>query len=291
MAKNKRTISSSQRDKLAIETAKILKKKGVLSKQTKLHGGKYISRGVLKKVQELQHVARSEYRALKVSKDIARQAKAEGYQVVQGNRVVVPAEHDFIKRVRAGMVSGIKPVRGGFMSEVVIPFEVNNVAELIHKLEYEDVDNLKLPHEQFAFSIDQFDSEGNRVGSAMSYRAFPSTDAMRDYFRHYKPELQTSAVKFFRLHPSDVHQFIKGPSKRQKFRSNDRRASAKTYAERMRRMEEVNPKRAEKIKEQSRQKSARRREALASDPTKREAYLARGRERARKSYQKRKGSK
>lgn len=283
MAKNKRRISVSQRDKLAIETAKILKKKGVLSKQTKLHGGKFISRGVLKKVQEFQHVARSEYRALKVSKDIARAAKAEGYQVVGGNRVVVPAEHDFIKRVKKGMVSGIRPVKGGFMSEVTIPFTADNVQELTHKLQYESLDDLKLPHEQFAFSF-----HGN-----MSYRAFLDTEQMRKYLEHYKQDEAIRAVKVFRLHPSDVQTFIQGPSKRKKFRtSQDRRASGrKTYAERMERLEQISPQRAEKVREAARQKSARRREALANDPAKREAYLAKARDRARKSYQNRKGKK
>jgi len=286
MAKNKRKISSTQRDKLAIETAKILKKKGVLSKQTKLHGGKFISRAVLKKVQEFQHVARPDYRALKVTKDYAKKAKEEGYQVVQGNRVIVPADHDFVKRVKKGIISGLKPVKGGFMSEITIPFTAENVHELTNKLQYESLDDLKLDHEQFAFSF-----HGN-----MSYRAFLDTDTMRKYLEHYKQDEKIRAVKVYRLHPSDVSTFIKGREYRERMKRQtrtrtvqDRRAPTgkRTYSERMERLEKVAPNRAAKVREKAAKKSVEQRAKLLSDPAKLEAYRAKGRERARVSYQNR----
>jgi len=288
MSKGKRKPSASQRDKLAIATAKILKKKGVISKQTKLHGGRFISRGTLKKVQELQHAARSDYRAVKVSKDIARRAKAEGYQVVLGNKVIVPAEHEFIKRVKAGMITGIKPVKGGFMSEITIPFTAENIEELTHKLQYENLDDLKLEHEQFAFSIN-----GN-----MSYRAFMSTAQMRKYFEHYKQDLLMTSVKLFRLHPSDTTTFIKGPGYRAKQRKanaqtvQDRRSGIKSrYAARMEKLEKVNPKKAERIRRENREKASKQREKLMSDPVKFADYKERSRKRALAYYYANKGKK
>ena len=286
MAKNKRKISSTQRDKLAIETAKILKKKGVLSKQTKLHGGKFISRAVLKKVQEFQHAAKPDYRAVKVSKSLARAAKAEGYQVVRGSRVIVPADHDFIKRLKSGVVSGIKPVKGGFMSEITIPFTAENVQELTHKLQYESLDDLKLEHEQFAFSF-----HGN-----MSYRAFLDTDTMRKYLEHYKQDEQIRAVKVYRLHPSDVSHFIKGREYREKMKRQNRTRTVqdrrnptgkRTYSQRMEFLEKVAPARAAKVREKMAKKSSEQRAKIAADPKKLEAYREKARERARESYQNR----
>lgn len=281
MAKSKRKVYSSQRDKFAIETAKILKKKGVLSKQTKLHGGKFISRGVLKKVQEFQHVATPNYRALKVPKEFAKRAKAEGYQVIGGNRVVVPAEHDFVKRVRSGIVSGVKPVKGGHMSEISIPFTVDNVEELLHKLQYSSLDDLKLDHEQFAFSF-----QGN-----MSYRAFITTEEMRKYLEHYKQDEKIRAVKLYRLHPSDVSHFIKGPTYRESVKRNrprtqqDRRSTGRrSYSEYMARLEQVAPAKAKRVREKAAAKSVAQREALARNPVKAAEYKAKAKERARKSY-------
>jgi hypothetical protein len=288
MSKRNRKPSASQRDKLAIATAKILKRKGVLSKQTKLHGGRFISRGTLKKVQELQHAARSDYRAVKVTKDIARKAKAEGYQVVQGNRLIVPSDHEFIKRIKRGEIVGIKPVKGGFMSEVTIPFEADTVEAFIHRLQYESLDGLKLDHEQFAFSF-----HGN-----MSYRAFITSDSMRKYLEHYKQDDQIKALKIFRLLPSDVTHFIKGIEYRKKQRRanaqtvQDRRSKWKSnYAARMEKLERVNPQRAAKIRKENAEKAARQREKLMKDPAKFAAYKEKSRKRALEYYHRNKGKK
>lgn len=274
MAKNKRKIGAAQRDKVAIKLAVILKKKGVLSKNTKLHGGKYISRGVLKKVQEMQHVAKPSYVALKVTKDIARTAKAEGYQVVQGNRIIVPKEHDFIKRVKAGMVSGLKPVKGGFMSEVQMTFDGENAAQLIDWLDKGNLEALKLEHEHFAFRLSG--SEGSPHG--MSYRTFPTQKHLRDWLKYYNPSVSTTGFKLYRLHPEDALRFIVSRDNRDKLRKSRGRQDDKgnyqgrrTYAEKMRLLERNNPAKFARMVEERKARDKERYAKQQSDPVYREA--------------------
>lgn len=289
MAKLRRKISPSQRNKVAIETAKILKKKGVLSKQAKLHGGRHISPKVLRKVQEYQHAAKPHYTAVKVSKAIARQAKEEGYQVVQGNRVIVPKEHDFIKRVKKGMIAGMRPVKGGFMSEVKLPFNPSNYDELLALLENENIDDMKLPHERFAFQVGG-DQMGGVVG--MSYRSFSNGQEIRKYLQHYRPDVFIAGLKFFRLHPEDERQFIIG--KQQRDRITGPRKSGQRYDDKgniiyrskrgyMERLEKRNPKKAAQVREASRVRSKERYQEQKNDP----AYMERARKRALKSYENR----
>ena len=253
MAKRKRSPSSSQRDKLAINTAKILKRKGVLSKQTKLHGGKYISPSVLRKVQEYQSAAKPHYTAIKVKPDVARAAKAEGYQV-SNNRIIVPRDHGFIKRIKSGQLAGIKPVKGGFMSQVMLPYEAHNYDELLQLLRTENLDDLKLPNERFAFRVGG--TEGSPMG--MSYRSFGNGKEIAEYLQHYKPDVFITGLKFFRMHPEEQHLFIQGPQARARYKRahrtpGDRREGSKGYyARRMERLEKVNPKKAAKIRRRMR---------------------------------------
>lgn len=283
MSKRKRNISQAQRDKLAIETAKILKRKGILSKQTKLHGGKYISRSVLKKTIEYQSYAAPGYTALPVKKDVAKAAKAEGY-VVSNGRIIAPRDHDFIKRIKAGALSGVKPVPGGTMAEITIPFTARNMRELVDMIESGNLDALKLPSEMYAFSI----------GDNMSFRAFGSVREMRNKFLEYNPEINISAIKLFRMHPDDQADFI--PSLRQrKLMYKQRQRSPESIArsnqrrsERLERMARLFPARYELMMKAKREKSAKKYARVKADPAKYEATLKRGRERARKSHQNRK---
>lgn len=276
MAKSKRKPSASQRDKDAIEVAKILKRKGIISKSTKLHGGKYISRGVLNKVQQYQHAAKSHYRAVKVPKKLAAAAKGEGYQVVHGNKVIVPSDHDFIKRLKTGVVSGIKPVKGGFMSEVTLPFEPHTANQLLRAVDEGDIDELRLPHEQFAFSFN----------GAMSYRAFLDASQMKEYLMRYKQNEIIKAIKVYRLHPEDVSRYIKPRELRPKTVKRRRRPNGSTWADKIARMPE---KKAERLLAERAAASARHRARLVADPAKLEAYKMAARERARLSAFNRKG--
>lgn len=290
MAKNKRKPSAAQRDKYSIEIAKILKKKGILSKSAKLHGGRFISRGVLAKVKELQFVAKPDYRALTVPRSFAKRAKEEGYQVVQGNKIIVPKDHDFIKRIKSGMIGGVRPVKGGEMIEVTLPFTADNIQGLIGKLQRGDLEDLKLPNESLAFSF-----HGN-----MSRRSFPTMARMREYLEHYKQDTQMKALKFFRLNPSDEEYFIYDREYREQRRkenaakntSQDRRGrGARTYSERMAFLDRVAPARAEKIRKANAEKYKKRMARLAADPAKLEAVKRATNERAKAHYHANKGRK
>lgn len=294
MAKTKRKIYKTQRDKNAIAIAKELKRSGILSKQVNLHGGKYISRDVLKKVREYQDYARLNYGTVKVPKNIAEAAKQRGYKVVQGNRIVGPKTERFRRRLKSGKVTGVKPVKGGYMEEVTLPHTIYDMASLI---EQGDIDTLKMPHEYFAFKY-----KGNE-----SYRVFQNTELMLDYIRGYKsvaaaidsdrPEdLQEEFENFtiFRLHSADIRNAI--PSAKER-----RRRAAERRAERIRNGEYVVRKsktswtekldnmtdyRANKLREAKRKAAKKYRDSL-SDRAK-EELKRKARERAKQSYDRRK---
>lgn len=286
MSKNKRKISSAQRDRIAIEVAKELKKAGILSKQAKLHSGKYISRGVLAKVKEYRAAADLGYKAVTVSKATARAAKERGYQVVQGNKIIGPATPQFRNRLKAGALTGVKPVRGGLMEEVTLPHTVMDMHSLVAQLE-EGIDTLKLPDEYFAF----------KYKGAESYRAFPTTEQLLEYLKHYKgifspngslkaEDLQEEfdALTIFRLHRHDIRANIRGPGRRPKTPYTNR--NRKSLSEKLATM---HPDRAERLRKKIAEKSAVARKARAADPVALEAYREKARARAAKSYQNRKG--
>ena len=285
MGKNKRRIASAQRDKIAIQVAKELKKAGILSKQANLHSGKYISRSVLAKVKEYRAAADLGYKAVTVSKATAKAAKERGYQVVQGNRIIGPATPQFRNRLKAGALTGVKPVRGGLMEEVTLPHTVMDMHSLVAQLE-DGIDTLKLSDEYFAF----------KYKGAESYRAFPTTEALLEYLKHYKgifspngslkaEDLQEEfdALTIFRLHRHDIRANIRGPGRRPKTVSSRPR---KSLGEKLANM---HPDRAERIRKKMAAKSAAQRAARAADPVALEKYKEKARTRATKSYQNRKG--
>lgn len=286
MSKNKRRIASTQRDKIAIQVAKELKKAGILSKQANLHSGKYISRGVLQKVKEYRAAADLGYKAVTVSKATAKAAKERGYQVVQGNRIIGPATPQFRNRLKAGALTGVKPVRGGLMEEVTLPHTVMDMHSLVAQLE-DGIDTLKLPDEYFAF----------KYKGAESYRAFMNTDDLLEYLKHYKgifspngslkaEDLQEEfdALTIFRLHRHDIRANIRGPGRRPKAPSSNR--NRKSLAEKL---ETMHPDRAARIRKKMAAKSAAQREARMANPVALERYKEKARVRAAKSYRNRKG--
>ena len=280
MAKSKRKPSAAQRDKFAISLASILKKKGVISKHAKLHGGKYVSRNVLKKVQEFQHLADDRYKVVKVPKAYARKAKDLEYQTVFGNKVVVPNEPEFIKRVKRGDITGVKPLKGGFMSELNIPLDASNIGDLTMSDDLDALEELRAPGEQFAFSFE----------GAMSFRAFRSIEDMRKYLEHYKQDTAITALKIYRLRPEDVSTFIPSKDERERLR----KSRPRTHQERRtksRKLENLHPLIADKVRKRQKARNDAQREKLMRDPAKLEAYRAKARERARISYQNRKPEK
>lgn len=282
MAKRKAKPSAAQQDKIAIEIAKKLKRKGILSKQTKLHGGKYISRGVLKKVVEYQSYASGSYRLLDVSKakkkvDIA-QARLEGYTVIGRNKLIIPNNKKFAERIlNEGLLSGVKPVKGGQMSEVHMPFTPENMVQLMRDMEENEelLDAMKLEDERFAFQI--WD-EG--IGG-MSTRAFRDTYEMRKHFQHYNPKIPVGAVKFFRLHRDDEDLFIPDIKERERINrenrirkrtSQDRRGPSGRKMTRMQWLDEYFPDRANALRDRNMAKSQAIRDARAANPAAYDAF-------------------
>lgn len=273
MAKNRRGPSAAQRDKLAVSLASILKKKGVISKRAKLRGGRYVSRAVLKKVQEFQHLADDRYKVVKVKKEYVKRAKELGYQTVFGNKIVVPNEPEFIKRVRRGDITGVKPLKGGFMSEVRVPFTADNIGELTMSDDLSALEELRAPGEQFAFSFE----------GAMSFRAFRSVEDMRKYLQHYKQETPISALVIYRLRPEDVEDFITPKDQR-----TYKRTRTRTQQDRRTRQPHKTPEQLARTARKNKIAYENQRARILGDPVQLEKYRERARERARISYQRRK---
>jgi hypothetical protein len=296
VAKYKRKPSAAQRDKTNILIAKILKEKGVISKQAKLHSGRYISKEVLRKVRQYENIARLDYTTVKVNKETAKAAKERGFEVVNGNRIVGPKSTKFRNRLMSGELTGVKPVKGGYMEEVILPHSIFDMRGLIEQLQ-EGIDTLKLPNEQFAFKY-----RGNE-----SYRSFMNSQQLLDYLLHYKgietainsnraEDLQEEfdAITIFRLHPNEVGKLIPNQKQRNE-RSRKRRAEAiregrlivkrKSYSDYL---EKIGERRANMLREKEAERQRKFREALQADPKRLAEYRAKAVERSRKSKQSRK---
>lgn len=267
MAKSKRNVSAAQRDKTNIARAKYLKKVGILSKLTKLHGGKYISKAVLRKVRQLEAAADYGYKPVKVSKELASAAKAKGFQVVQGNKIIGPPSYKFRKRLKEGQLTGVRPVKGGMLEEVILPHTITDIQKFLNNAD--DIDNLKLDDEVFAFKYKGF----------MSYRAFVSTKDMLEYLRYYQglfnPESEDEEFENFvllRLHGEDQRQFILSANKRP-YLNNGRNSHYKSKAGATGYI-------ADKRREKWRKRDLEKREEIYKDPAKLEEYRKRKREQA-----------
>ena len=290
MANHKRKIYSTQRNKLAIQVAKYLKEKGIISKQAKLHGGKYISREVLAKVHKYQDAAALGYTTVKVSKATAKAAKDRGFQVVRGNRIIGPATPTFRNRLKAGQMTGIRPVKGGYLEEVELPHTIYDFATLI---EHGDIDSLKLPNEYFAFTYNggeskaTFGSTKQLIDYIMGYKS-----VQRDLEQSQRPEDRQEAFEKFvimRLHPNDVRLLIPNAETRYR-RAMAKRAQmirdgqitkrrGRSWADKL---ENMSPRQAARVREKKRLAAEKYREKMSKVDLK--AYKEKGRERARQSY-------
>lgn len=234
MAKSKAKVSAAQKDKYAISVAKYLKKIGVLSKQTKLHGGKYISRAVLKKVGEFEYVASNRYKAAKVSKSYLQKAREQGYAIV-GNRVIVPDTRNVEKRLAAGLIVGVIPIKGGTLEAVVTPY--NDLSSLMKALQSGELDRMKTGEEQFMFSL-----YGN-----MSYGGLRDSDHLASYLSRYqsaqealsmRPEDQADYAKnlvIYRVNRTDVSRFSNDGSNK----GRNRKARSGQYGRREARLSQM----------------------------------------------------
>lgn len=301
MAKNKRKISASQRDKLNIERAKILKKAGIISKRANLHSGAYISRGVLKKVRAYENLANLNYKAYTAPKSVVKAAQERGYQTIGGTKIVGPKTAQFRKRIATGVVAGLKPVKGGYMEEVILPHTVFDIRSLTEQLE-QGIDSLKLQNEYFAIKY-----KGNE-----SYRAFPTTRLLLEHLRHYngfqlaatmKPEeLQEEfdALTIFRLHRNDETRLLRNVRQRKEDRKRERMEAIargeyvgtpvrrKTIS-RAEKAERMHPAMAKTYLARMARSDAKKRAKIEADPVKLQAYREAAKKRAKASRERKKG--
>lgn len=172
------------------------------------------------------------------------------------------------------------------MSEVMLPYNASNYDELLHLLRTENLDDLKLPQERFAFKVGG--TEGSPMG--MSYRSFGNGSEIARYLEHYKPDVFITGLKFFRMHPEDERQFIYSRDARQRYRKShrtpgDRREGSKgQYARRMERLEMLNPKKAARVRAEHNAKQRERYQEQRKDA----GYMEAARKRALESYRRRK---
>lgn len=286
MAKSKRKPSSAQRNKSNIEKAKKLKAAGIISKQAKLHGGRFISKEVLRKVREYGALTDVGFKAIPVTKATAKAAQERGYQVVAGNKIIGPSTPAFRNRLKKGELTGVKPLRGSYMEEVILPHTVYDMHTLAAQLG-QGIDTLKMPGEYFAF----------KYHGRESYRIFKNSSELLEYLLHYKgligalsshkaEELQEEfeAFTLFRLHSADQSQFIPGLRAR-------REREKQWRMEAIARGEYVPEKRKRNVSEETKKrlaKNSQRKRARMTEAQKAK-YREKARERARKSRESKKG--
>lgn len=299
MAKRKSTSKKTrlhnklQRDPDVKAIAIWLKQHGFISKQANLRRP-YVSYGVLKKVADLQPVYHAGYKAVKVPKKTLQKAKAEGFLTV-GSRVVVPPDRAFIKRLEAGMVTGVKPVKLGFLEAVVLPIDIYDMRSLVHRMQLDGgtgLDHLKLKNEQFAF----------KYYGHISYRPFRDTFDLYKYLLQYRSifdaagdlRMENLAEEFenfqlLRLNPVDKDKFFMSVAERQKILRNKRRGNrrgAKRQSSWYRSLDRMGPTKGQRFLEKRKQRAADWRASLS--PQELEEYKAKARARAKAAYERRK---
>jgi hypothetical protein len=109
-SRRKSHVYTTQRDKTVIALAKKAKATGMLSKNTKLHGGKYVSRGTLAKVRQLKDYIERDYHTVPVSKKMAEELRKEGLEVRGLRAVVAPGRAGRVQRadLKHGVITGVE---------------------------------------------------------------------------------------------------------------------------------------------------------------------------------------
>lgn len=298
MAKRKRAASTNQRAKENIAAARALVKMGVLSKQTKFHGGKYISQRVLKKVRENEWILKNNEKAIPVSRKYAEKAAQHNIHIIKaGSRrlVVVPNRPREIKLVKQGYISGITHVPGGQHYTVRLPYE--NMRDLMEAIENGELESFKDPKEEFAFTY-----FGN-----MSTRSFRDMKALKEWLMHYDfaeyvdgeigEALQAAYANFnlYRVMPGKMSpaSFQEAQEERRK-KQLERQRDADDYhkGRKSRRVADMSFKRAEQIRQRDKERKRKERAALKeNDPAEYARILLLNRERAVRSNAKRKAKK
>jgi hypothetical protein len=149
MAKSKRKPSPKQLDPKLKELAKQAKASGFLSPRTNLRK-KALSRYTVKKLEGIEWALKNNYKAVKVKPQELMAAKLQGLHTV-GRSIIVPKDNRSEKRLRQGIVTGVRSIPGANMQVVVLPYP--SMTEFLKALRTGAVDKLKEPDEDFAFTI------------------------------------------------------------------------------------------------------------------------------------------
>lgn len=298
VGKRTRKPSALQRDKKIIADARYLKSVGVLSKRTKLHGGKFVSPRVARKVQELAFIHSKNYTARKTTKAAAEKAKKLGYQVVQGNRVVMPKDQRYYRALRRAETEesfsppGVIPVKQGVMEIVPLATDLMDIYKLVDEYDQNPrvFEDMKMSGEMFTF----------KLFGHMAYQPFPNMEMLVDYLRHYrglfnqvtgKPRAKDNtetaeSLVLFRLNPGDARLFIENREERVKrFRgSSDTRQDRRgRRGRRYQSREDMNKVKADRERAKDREKKRKKREAM----TEAQKAVERDKQRSRmKAYRK-----
>jgi hypothetical protein len=255
-------VSAAQSAKENIKTAKVLVKKGLLSKQVNLHDDKYISKRVLKKVRQYSNYTSKDFVAVKVSKAKLAIAKANNY-VVGNGRIVVPKGKRVQRAIIEGLDAGIIPLKRGYMEEIIIPIDVSDLADF-ERFVLEELPNKIEPGEAFAFKF-----YGN-----FSHKPLRDAKELWDYFQHYKsifnddPRTQDPSylkeqfenLVIIRAHQAEINDVI--PSLKERQKANAERRGKVTFKQKYSRMSEE---RKEKYREKQRLAKAKYRAGLTPD--------------------------
>ena len=292
MAKSKRKPSAAQRDKSNIAVAKYLKKVGIISKQANLHGGHYISRGVLKKAEQYVDAAALKYGTVKVSKDLAQRAKERGFQVVQGNRIIGPRTPTFRNRAIAAKKAikqgkepnffGVKPIKGGYWEEVELPHDIFDLHSLIAK---GSIDSLKMPEEQFAFKFYCNESYRTFSNTQLLINELAKYKSINDLMQFVKPEEAAEAFKHLvivRIRPGGTKAFAPSPDERERRRKQRMKEAniKRSYRRSKYTIDDLSKKEADRLRKKWAKRAATKRANMS--PEKRAAYLEKQKEYSRK---------
>lgn len=235
-------------------------------------------------------MANLNYKAIKVSRKVAKAAKERGFEVVRGNYIIGPNERTFKKRLQEGQLTGVKPVKGGYMEEVVLPHTVFDMRSLVAQLE-EGIDTLKLDNEQFAFKFYGHES----------YRAFMNTEQLLNYLRSYKSMFDVGGsmkaedlteefenLVILRLHRNDTRRLIPSKDLRKKQRRGRPNATGRSGSNRRslaEKLAQIHPAEANRIRKKRAEKARLQREEMRTkDPVGYKAYKEAARKRAHKYY-------
>ena len=183
-----------------------LKKLGLLS--DKVNARANIKRGTRTKINSLRDVLEGRAKVVKLSPPEALLYKQSGVLRVVGRRTqeraVVPIDfpETVVKKSR-GFVQTIRPLKNGQEEQIILPWRVKDLFDLVEKLQSDPdaLDRLKLADEYLSFRL--FEHNAGAV--------FEDADALRAYLDHYlsrlgsnKEAIKNLTFQRFKARPTEM---------------------------------------------------------------------------------------